>query len=115
MNGTDVRIRRAIRYKNSYLPRIHGRLEPRAQGSRLAATMSMHPFTIAFSAVWLAAALVIAVLAVPNLIREKNPLAIIPVGMIVFMYAMMSVGFWVEAGIARRRLAEILHASTPPA
>lgn len=114
VNGTDVRIRRAIGYNNTYLPRIHGRLEPRAQGSRLAATMSMHPFTIVFSAVWLAAALLITILAVPTLVRERNPLALIPFAVIAFVYTLMSVGFWVEARIARRKLAAILRADPPP-
>lgn len=113
VNGTDVRVQRAIIYGNSYLPRIHGRLERHAHGSRLAATMSMSPFTSVFSAIWFASVLFITIFVTPTLSRDGDPMALIPVGMLILGYTMMSLCFWVEAGIARRRLAEILQARTP--
>ena len=41
-------IRRVIRYRNSFLPMIHGRFEPDGLGSQVTVTMSLHPFVILF-------------------------------------------------------------------
>jgi hypothetical protein len=110
VTGTEVRIQRAINYGNSFLPRINGRIEARAHGSRLTAHLAMHPLVIVFMAVWFGGVLAIGVPASVRtlLTGELTPRALIPVAMLIFGYGLVSVGFWMEAGAARSRLREIL-------
>lgn len=109
VDGTEVRIHRSIIYQNSFLPRIRARLEPHGQGSRLAGTMSLHPFVLVFSVVWVTGVMIGLWQTVARVSRGGPAAEVgIPLAMLAFLYVTMSVGFWWEAAIARRRLAEIL-------
>lgn len=46
-------IRRDISYRNSFLPRIKGRVIPTQTGARVSVIMYLHPFTALFMAFWL--------------------------------------------------------------
>ena len=46
-------IRRYIRYRNSFLPMIRGRLTPIETGTRVSVTMFIHPAVAVFMAFWL--------------------------------------------------------------
>lgn len=46
-------IRRDIRGRNSFLPRIRGRIIPTPTGSRIDVIMFLHPFTALFMILWL--------------------------------------------------------------
>lgn len=46
-------LRRDIRGRNSFLPRIRGRLLPTQSGARVNIIMFLHPITALFMAVWL--------------------------------------------------------------
>jgi hypothetical protein len=47
-------MRRAISYSNSFLPRIHGRIEAQQAGTRISVTMFVHPLVAAAMIFWLA-------------------------------------------------------------
>lgn len=103
---TDFRISRMIGYNNAFLPRIHGGFERSPHGTRVSGTMRLHPFVLVFIAVWSGMAILIGF---SNMAQGPlTPLALAPVGMIAFMWALVCGAFTIEARIARRRLAEIL-------
>src|SRR5260370_20806151 len=49
----SFRIRRDIRYRNSFLPLVWGHIVPTPMGARVVVTMFMHPFVLAFMLFWL--------------------------------------------------------------
>ncbi|MGC2829635.1 MAG: hypothetical protein WB994_08350 [Candidatus Acidiferrum sp.] len=51
--GNSFAIRRDIGYRNSFLPRIRGRINPTLTGARVSVIMWLHPFTALFMAFWL--------------------------------------------------------------
>jgi hypothetical protein len=116
VTADEVRIERAITYQNSFLPRIRGRLEPRADGSRLQATLSPHPLAAAFMAVWFAGVLLIGVPStVAGLLAGESGLAVwITPLMLAFGWILCSGIFTIEAHIARGRLAGLLEGAVHP-
>lgn len=112
--GDAVRIHRAIRYQNAFLPRIEGRLEPGAQGSRLRAAMKLHPFVAVFMAVWFSIALAAGLpMVIALFFGAPAVTALIPLAMLLFGGALVSGAFTFEARIARERLAALLDGHTP--
>lgn len=117
----DVRIHRAIGYQNSFLPRVAGRIEPTARGSRLTATMTLQPWVTVFIGVWMAMALAAAIPLLVLALTSDPPLGIvlIPVGMLLLGWAVASGAFTLEAHIARAQLTELLQGhravAVPPA
>ncbi|MBB4636860.1 hypothetical protein [Longimicrobium terrae] len=109
VNGTEVRIHRSTAHENSFVPRIHARLEVHEQGSRLAGTMSLHPFVLAFLVVWVTGTVIALRQMVARASRGEPASGVaIPIAMLAFMYLLTSVSFWWEADVARRHLKEIL-------
>lgn len=106
----EVRIRRAIGYQNSFLPRIQGRLEPAARGSRLAATMEMHPLVMIFVGLWMAIAVTIALPMLVLALTSDPPaeMVLIPVAMVLGGWALTAGAFTLEARIARAHLTRLL-------
>jgi hypothetical protein len=106
----EVSIRRAIGYQNSFLPRIQGRLEPAGQGSRLAATMEMHPLVMLIMSLWMAIALTTALPMLVLAATSDPPVefVLLPVGMLLAGWALASGAFTIEARIARRELTALL-------
>jgi hypothetical protein len=106
----DIRIRRVIRYQNSFLPRIHGRFEPRASRSRLVATLSLHPAVTVFMTVWFG---MLALIGIPMVLLSLSqgvvgPGVLVPGGMLVFGCVLVCGGFAFEANLATERLTSIL-------
>lgn len=111
----EFRIERAIAYQNSFLPRIRARLEPRAEGCRLAGTMSLHPPVGVFMLVWVG---MVALIGVPATLwglahGDFSQATWIPPAMLVFGWALCSGAFTIEARIARKRLAGLLEGAVP--
>jgi hypothetical protein len=52
VNDSSFKIRRDIRYRNSFLPIIRGRVIASGLGSRLAVLMHIHPFSALFMGFW---------------------------------------------------------------
>jgi hypothetical protein len=106
----QVSIQRAIAYQNSFLPHIEAHLEPRAEGSRLAGTMSLHPLVGVFMIVWVVMLVLMGLLAAPADLAnaEFDEGRWIPLGMLIFGWVLCSGAFTIEARIARKRLAALL-------
>lgn len=102
INDGSFRVRRDIRYRNSFLPRIAGKIIPLATGSSTRVTLYMHPFTIVFMAIWFFMVAVAALDGPRPFASQEGRL--IPIGMFVFGLVLCLVGFVPEAIKARRLL-----------
>lgn len=108
--GHEIRIRRAINYQNSWLPRIRGHVQPRAEGCRLTVTMSLHPVVTVFMLVWFGA---VAAFSVPALLLlpHGDPGPLVITGMMMLFGGGLSFGAYAfEANAARDRLEALLNA-----
>ena len=105
-------ISRIIRYRNSFLPVIQGRFYPLAKGVRIEVTMRLHMAVLIFSIVWLSIVGVGALAFGSQIIATGKIEAgmLIPFGMLLFFYLMVTIGFGVEASKARKQLSGILEA-----
>ena len=103
------RLRRDIRYRNSFLPLVWGRIVPSRAGSRINITMFMHPLVVLFMIFWFSG-LGYGVVQLWVHRKEAVPFAIlVPAIMIVFGLALMLVCFIPEAIKAKRLLETAFH------
>lgn len=106
-------ISRIIHYRNSFLPVIHGRFSPLAQGVRIEITMKLHAVVLAFIIIWLGFVGRMAVLAAPQMLttgRVEGWGAILW-AMLIFFYLMVTIGFWIETNKASKLLSRIFEAN----
>lgn len=102
--GREFDVRRDIRYRNSFLPRISGQVEPAAGGYRVSGTMTVDPLAGFFMGVWflmLAMGMVNGFHAIKS---EDAGWLLVPAGMFLFGIALCVGGFLPEAIKARRLL-----------
>ncbi len=112
VSADGFRISRIIRYRNSFLPVIDGRIRPLVKGVRVEVTMRLHIAVLIFSVVWLSfVGLGAAGVASQLLTTGKAEVwMLIPCGMMLFYYLMVTIGFGVEAHKASKLLRVILEA-----
>ncbi|WP_431095317.1 hypothetical protein [Polaromonas aquatica] len=105
VNGTVFKMRRDIRYRNSFLPRVHGSVISIPAGSRIFVRMHLHPLVVVFLLVWLGG---VGVGALNAFISENRSLqsVLAPAGMFLFGILLTLGGFFPEAFKARRLLEQ---------
>lgn len=116
VTADEIRMERVMGYSNAFRPRIRGRIEPRAGGSRFVATMSLHPFVSVFLLAWFGGVLAtgLRIVTVPAAYGVGEPmLIVIPSAMLLFGCLLVAGGFTFEARMARSRLAGLLDARPP--
>jgi hypothetical protein len=99
------RLHRDIRYRNSFLPLVWGRIVPTRAGSRIEVTMFLHPLVTLFMIVWFAG---LGYMLVQLWVHRKEavPYAVFgPAIMILFGVTLVLVCFIPEA-IKAKRLIE---------
>jgi hypothetical protein len=104
----SFKIRRDIRYRNSFLPILRGRLTAHGLGTRVSVTMALHPLVAIFMGVWLG-------MVGFGIFRVPSSHSLIPVGMFLFGVALPLAGFIPEAVKAKRLLSDALAHSMPNA
>ena len=104
--GSEFKCQRNIGYRNSFLPRITGRVESCPVGTRIDVKMYLHPATAVFMLIWLGG---VAFAAIGFFSRgEVAGKAFFPVAMFIFGVVLTLVGFYPEAIKARRLLEQQL-------
>jgi hypothetical protein len=111
LGPSSFRLRRDIRYRNSFLPLIWGRIVPSPRGSRINVTMFLHPLVAVFMIIWFSGlGYALAKLWVHR--KEAVPFAVlIPAAMFLFGVALVLVCFIPEAIKAKRLLESAFDAS----
>ena len=95
-------IQRHIAYRNSFLPKISGRIAATATGTRVRVTMFLHPFTAIFMTFWL------GMVGGVGIIGARSASRIFPSAMFLFGVALVAGGFFPEAIKARRLISETI-------
>jgi hypothetical protein len=106
-------INRSIRYRNSFLPILHGRFRPTTKGTAVDVRMVMHPFVVVFLLFW-CVILGIAFFQFATQVLQGGSISgrdLIPLGILVFIYVMVFLSFGIEAERATRILKEIFGAT----
>lgn len=101
VEGDHFRLYRDIRYRNSFLPRIRGRVSSAPGGTNIDVIMYLHPLVLLFMLFWLTG---IGFGVVSTLRDAKGASALVPLGMFAFGVALTLGGFYPEAFKARRIL-----------
>lgn len=112
VEADSFRVRRDIRYRNSFLPLVWGHIGSIPMGSRLRVTMFLHPLVAVFMLVWFSGVGVGALAffnSPPN--SASHWAGLVPIGMLVFGVALVCGGFFPEAIRARRILEQALAAN----
>ena len=114
INPDSFLISRIISNKNSYLPRISGKVKKDATGSEIKVKMRMSWSTLVFTIFWLCfvAFFLISSLGNATEIKLSNLAILIPFIMLVFGYVMMILGFKSESIKSKKFLAELFEAET---
>lgn len=112
VQGSGFTMQRIIDYRNSMLPRISGAVRPAPgrPGSVLELKHQLHPFVLAFAAVWLmgVGSAALATLGAGIGGGGLDWPSLIPVGMLVVGLALFTVPFWLEVGKSRPLLIDRL-------
>ncbi len=110
--GDAFAVRRDIRYRNSFLPRISGSVHAATDGTRIELRFAPHPLVFAFMALWscIAGAALIGLIlwrATAPAGSPYWPLAV-PAGMLVMGVAMPFMAHRLEKRLAMARFSELL-------
>lgn len=105
VEGESFRLHRDIAYRNSFLPRISGRVVATPAGTRIIVNMFLHPIVGAFMLFWLSGVGIAALTSFNTLHGTTSPV-LVPLGMFVFGVALTLGGFYPEAVKARRLLEQ---------
>ncbi|NLB66748.1 MAG: hypothetical protein GX803_09795 [Lentisphaerae bacterium] len=104
------KITRIIHYRNSFLPVVRGRFKPGPSGVTVAVTMRLHPFVTAFMGLWFGGVGVGIVAALAALVlgqADAHPTMLIPFGLLLIGWALVSGAFWHEANKTKPILLEM--------
>jgi hypothetical protein len=103
-------INRVIRYRNSFLPMIAGRITPAATGTLIAISMRPMWFVLIFWLFWMTCVAAFFAIALfrRNGVQHRPDLVLLASGMFAVGYLICSVGFGVEARWAKQMLEKTL-------
>lgn len=112
IEGQRFNIKRIIKYRNSFLPRINGVIERDLDGLTIKVKMRLHIFVIVFLCIWCGGVGLgcIALLTESLNSSEINLATLIPFGMLMFAYLLTMGGFKFESNKSKRDLQTIFEA-----
>lgn len=112
--STDIdtfTISRIINYRNSFLPRIKGRISTDYNTTTIEVTMQLHKFVFVFMAVWLIGVLSFFVISLINVPFNKLVFFdTIPLVMLIFGILLMYIPFTIESRKSEKDLEEMFEA-----
>ena len=104
------KITRIIHYRNSFLPIITGKFLPGNPRLKVEIRMGLHPFVTAFICIWFGGVGLISIIFLASMLSGTTTFSIdslIPLGMLVFGWALVSGGFWFEVKKQKPMLIEM--------
>jgi hypothetical protein len=110
LNHNHFEINRIIRYRNSFLPQIKGQILPGDNGTEVKVKMRLSVFVYIFLIIWCGSlGLFVIAFSLDSMMEGAfDPVIFIPLGMLLFAYVMVTVGFKYEAKKAKKDLANLL-------
>lgn len=113
VNGNSFKMTRIIGYRNSFLPRIIGIIEKDFNGTKVNVKMRLHPFVTVFMIIWLGGVGIgcLAALTISSQSQNFEPMTLIPLGMLIFGYVLVTGGFKYESIKSKKYLAELFESN----
>jgi hypothetical protein len=109
--GNTFEIKRAITYRNSFLPIIRGEVSADYVGTKILVKMKPHTFVIFFMSIWLGGISIGCLATLYALFSQKfDPSLLIPFGMLFFGIALFYGAFKSESKTSIEDLKRILEA-----
>jgi len=106
----SFKLRRVIRYRNSFLPIVSGNFKSIPQGTEIILKFQLHSFVLAFIIVWFSMVLVACIaISIGALANNEVPAApaLIPFGMLIFGTVLVNGGFIAEYKNTRNDMARL--------
>ena len=112
ITGSTFSIKRIIKYRNSFLPRILGSIERDIQGTSIKVKMRLHIFVLCFLFIWCSGALIGLFFMAKNVIANKgfDPWFFMPIGMLLLVYVLTIAAFKYESRKAKNDLKTLFEA-----
>jgi hypothetical protein len=110
LTNDGFKISRIIHYRNSFLPVVHGTFRAGNSGRIVSIKMRLNLFVAVFMCVWFSGvglAMLAFTVGFLNGKIQPSPMLLIPFGMLVFGWALVSGGFWFEAKKQKPLLIEM--------
>jgi len=112
IEGDTFKINRIIKYSNSFLPRISGFVESNQQGSRIHLKMRLHLFVKIFMCIWFLGVGIGCITFGLQMLKTGSfdPVFVVPFGMLLFGYGLVTGGFKYESIKSKKHLATLFDA-----
>ncbi|MEJ2104945.1 MAG: hypothetical protein P8X47_10265 [Ignavibacteriaceae bacterium] len=112
INGSSFNINRIIGYRNSFLPRINGIIEKDFNGAKINVKMRLHVLVVVFMFIWFGGVGIGCLVILSTLFNSESfdPMTLIPFGMLIFGYALVTGGFKYESIKSKKYLAQLFEA-----
>jgi len=109
VNRDTFEIKRAINYRNSFLPISKGRVEQHGDGSKITVKMRMHTVVLIFMIFWMT---VVSIAFLGMLIVKgfSDLIILIPFGMLIFGYLLSTMAFKFESNQTKIHLEKLFRA-----
>jgi len=100
---------RIIKNRNSFLPQISGSVQENAHETQIEVKMKLHVFVLVFLAFWYLFVLFFLIIVLIS-VEKISFHALLPVGMLLFVYALTMFGFKSESMQSKEDLKKIFEA-----
>jgi hypothetical protein len=112
MSGQTFNMKRIIRYRNSFLPRITGIIEKDFDGLTITVKMRLHILVTVFLCFWCTGVGLASVAVLTQVISHSEfyPQTMIPFGMLIFAYVITMGGFKFESNKSKKDLQALFEA-----
>jgi len=109
--GDNFEIKRAISYRNSFLPQIKGKVYSEFDGTKIKVNMKPQDFVLVFMTIWFGGVFIGCVATIFALFtQEFTPFFLIPFGMLLFGIALLYGAFKTESSTSKKDLTRIFEA-----
>ena len=109
--GNTFEIKRAINYRNSFLPQIKGEVYSEFDGTKIKVKMKPHSFVLVFMTIWFGGVFIGCVATTFALFTQNfSPFFLIPFGMLIFGIVLLLGAFKTESKKSKKDLVQILEA-----
>lgn len=111
VTGGNFEIKRAISYRNSFLPQIKGEVYSEFDGTKIKVNMKPQAFVLVFMTIWFGGVIIGCIATTFALFtQEFTPALLIPFGMLLFGFALLYGAFKTESSISKNDLMRIFEA-----
>lgn len=109
VNNRTFSISPIINYRNSFLPKIEGKVEKRNDGTMIRVNMKLNPIVNALVIAFISIAFLALIASILKI--NNNDLSVTtPLAMFLFIYLMTIIGFKIESVRIKKLLPELLNA-----